>query len=304
MISNIIARSSTSKKVIDFRDGLVLANPEDYAMIFGVGGGKHAAVSVVKVTICDFSEGTGDKSTTANANLELETISLLRAVAEQKLLNPVKSPALAQTQPSVQTKAESGILLDDAAWASFMAGFKQVGDAAKARRGLSYDELLQLGSNLRAVRDAGKKPKETTVANQPAVSPGIADFTHSQVRINIYKKGSGGLPADFAPVSRLTITHTPLDKNGRVNNYPWVVKITNGSARVVEASNGATSYASNTYQETQSVFMNLSDLDWFRMMEACRRYIDTFTMCFGIPLVKNGVNQRLSDLADWKNSMT
>lgn len=306
MINNIIARSSTNKKVIDFRDGLVLAKPDDYAMIFGVGGGKHAPVAVVKVTICDFSAGAGEgKSITANANLELDAIAMLRAAAEQKLLNPVTSQRGSAPQP----QGQKGVVLSDDAWAALTEVMRQAGNAAKAKQGLTQDELIKLGTNLRIAYDAGKKSRETPPAQTaPVISagpePGAADFAHSQVRINIYKKGADGLPANYAPVSRLTITHTPIDKSGRTNGYPWVVKIGNGSAQVNEAENGATSYASSTYKETQSVFMNISDVDMFRMMDACQRYIDVYSMCFGIPLVRDGVNRRLAELNEWKNAQT
>ena len=65
----IIAKTNGRNKVLDFRDGLVLAYPDDYAMIHGKGGKNHASTSVIKIAICDYSSGTGDKSTTLFANI-------------------------------------------------------------------------------------------------------------------------------------------------------------------------------------------------------------------------------------------
>lgn len=65
----IIAKTNGRNKVLDFRDGLVLAYPDDYAMIHGKGGKNHAPTSVIKIAICDYSSGTGDKSTTLFANI-------------------------------------------------------------------------------------------------------------------------------------------------------------------------------------------------------------------------------------------
>ena len=51
MSYGIIAKTNGRNKVIDFRDGLVLAYPEDYAMIHGKGGKGHAPTSVIKIAV-------------------------------------------------------------------------------------------------------------------------------------------------------------------------------------------------------------------------------------------------------------
>lgn len=307
MINTIIAKASTSEKVIDFRDGLVLAHDEDYAMLFGVGGGKHAPVSVIKVTICDFSKGKGDLSVTSSANLELETIALLRAVAEDKLLHP--NTAQAQPAPA-QPKAPEGAVLPCNAWDSFVSGLSSLLKAEK-RGSASRAELNGICNQLKVAYDAGRKSLEDNAQSAAAPAPAKKsysdedqnnyDFKHNQVRVNVYKKGADGLPPDFAPVSTLTITHNAGDGRSVVK-YPWVVKIVNGTAKVKVSGIGATSYVGSTFKKTSEVFMHISDMDMFRMMDACQRFINTYALGFGIPLVKNGVAQKNREREEFRNN--
>ena len=60
MVNTIIAKTNGKDKVIDFRDCLNLANQDDYAMMHGIGGEKHARTSVIKLTICDYTAGKGE----------------------------------------------------------------------------------------------------------------------------------------------------------------------------------------------------------------------------------------------------
>lgn len=85
MISTIIAKANARSKVIDFRDGLVPALMEDYAMIHGTGGKDHAPASVIKVTVCDYTAGTGDKSTTVTANISPDLCERLFEVCRQNV---------------------------------------------------------------------------------------------------------------------------------------------------------------------------------------------------------------------------
>lgn len=85
MISTIIAKANARSKVVDFRDSLVPALVEDYAMMHGAGGKDHAPASVIKVTVCDYTAGTGDKSTTVTANISPDLCEQLFEVCRQNV---------------------------------------------------------------------------------------------------------------------------------------------------------------------------------------------------------------------------
>ena len=272
-INAIIAKANGKDKVIDFRDGLVPANTNDYAMIHGAGGAKHAPNSVVKVTVCDFSKGKGDKSVTVSANISTETVAMLHAAAQKFLINP----------PSTQqTTTPSGLVISQADANKISESLQMLVNASKARK-IEGDDFVALGTNIRAVYNSLK--------NAPAPQQkksGGKDFEYSQERVNAYRQGKDGLAADFAPVNKLSITHQSVRDDGAVSRYPWVVKITNGFAQVKKDANGATSYIGSTFKLSAEAFIMLADADMFRMMEDCVRFIRAWELAYGIPVIKAG----------------
>lgn len=81
------------KKVLDARNGLVLAYPDDYAALHGAGGSKHAPVSVIKLTLCDPSV---TPSVTVSANVPPDMFEVFADVAKQNMIQwnvPVQSGA-------------------------------------------------------------------------------------------------------------------------------------------------------------------------------------------------------------------
>lgn len=303
MINTIITKTQNSKKAIDFRDGLVLANENDYAMLHGAGGKKYAAVSVIPCFICDYSKGKGDKAVTVNANFDLELIALLHAKAQQILMNSAVT-----TSGNNEVASEScSVRLSKNSWSEIVKCLQMVINASKTQSAIAGNDLIELGKSLRAIHTDGKqnidaqrqaKEQKETASSDPNQMGYASDFKHTQVKVNGYKMGQNGLPKNRAPVTKVTITHNPKDKLGNVNRSPWYISISNGNAEIRVDDNGATSSVGGTFQETGKASVNVSDIDMFRMMEDCKRYIDAFTMCFGLPLVQQGVARRLQALEE------
>ena len=281
--STIISKANAKDKVIDFRDGLVVALPGDYAMIHGAGGAKHAPVSCIRCTICDYTAGTGDKSVTVSANLDPTTIDLLRRVAGRFAEEPA---AFRRGSASAPALPAGSVLLSGESFGQLKDAFAIMAKHAKEKT-MSEDEFMQVGKMLQT----GLAPMQlpTTTGSAPVGK----DYEYSQERVNSYRKGMDGLPANHAPVNRLSITHQSFRDNGDVSRYPWIVKISNGEAEVKESDIGGTSYVGSTFKLISEAFIMLSDADMDRMMVQCSRFIRTFEDTFGIPLVKNGVEERI-----------
>ena len=79
-ISDIICNVGGKNKFFDMRNALVLAHPEDYAMIHGCGGSKHAPTSGIMLTITDYSKGVGDKSVFVHGIIPLFVIDKMLSV--------------------------------------------------------------------------------------------------------------------------------------------------------------------------------------------------------------------------------
>ena len=305
MINTIIAKTQTSKKAIDFRDGLVLAYEKDYAMLHGAGGKKYAPVSVINLWLTDYSAGKGDKSVTVNANLDLEHISMLHAKAQQFLLNSMTINSGAQAS----SDEVCTVNLSRDAWAEVVSSLAMVREASKANSPIAGDQLTKLGKALKTVYTDGKafieaqqkaKEAQAGASGEDPTAGFVSDFKWTQVKVNSYRMGQDGLPSNYAPVTKLTITHSQKDRMGNVIRSPWYISITNGTAATRVNDIGAVTYDSSTFKVKATAFMNVSDLDMFRMMEDCKRYIDAFTLCFGLPLVKRGVTQRIQEREDRK----
>lgn len=265
--NTIIAKTNAKGKVIDFRDGLVPANAEDYAQIFGTGGSKHAPSAVIRVTICDYSV---NPSKTVSANLQVSDAVLIAEVA--------KSVAIqldSQNEGSVCT-GEIDRFLDEAA--------QSYGILCQARnqgRILTQEEFCFLGQKLEQLCANLQACSQKSTANKQS------RYSHTQERVNIYKKGSNPNFPDFAPVNKLSISYQAIRKDGSKAMYPWIVKITNGYGRVKSNDLGGTSY--DSFQLEKEAFINVSAIDMFRMMNNVVRYIDVASIAYGLPLISAGV---------------
>lgn len=69
-ISTTIAKTAAKGKFLDFRDNLISANPNDYAMVHGIGGAKYAARSTIKLLITDYTVQNNVKVVSANVSPE------------------------------------------------------------------------------------------------------------------------------------------------------------------------------------------------------------------------------------------
>ena len=275
MANRVIARAHGKDRVIDFRDSLVAAAPEDYATMHQVGGRKNgnSYPSVIQMVLCDFSKGTGDKSVTVQVNLDPTLCYEWLEVCKQ---------SLGQVADSL-----------DAA-----------GKAARAFEALVRGAMSVTANIVRGKANAGSKEayagygtamKNAAASFAPAqnqtpylkVARGI-DYTYTQDKVNVYKKGSDG----FAPVSRLSITRQSFRKDGDAATYPWTFKVTNGLAQVVERDNGATTFRSDTLKNTTEVYIMVSDRDMFRMMTRVTHFIDAWENTYCIPVIRNGISQR------------
>lgn len=243
MIDTKIAKTNGKNKVIDFCDNLILANNENYANMHGMGGKGHAPNSTIKIRICDYSNGTGDKSINVSANVAPHVIAQLYTVV-QSFMN-----STALTLPVISQN-----------------GIKTLNSALEMARTLvksgniSANEIISLGKELKAGMS------EISTQN-------TGTYIYSQDKVNTYAKADEN--GKF-PVNRLVISRDPITHNGEISRYPWRVKITNGVAPVTKSENGATTYNAKSLQVTGGAFINISDADFFRMLYRTTQFINAW----------------------------
>lgn len=292
-VSTIIAKVNGRNKVLDFRDGLVVANVNDYAMLHGCGGEGHAPSSVIKVYLCDYSSGTGSMSRTVSANISTVLCEQIFEVCkrnigaqiipddfgfftEQRMSNKKMSRMADMCHCALQG---SQIILD-----RFIEKSKE-GDspkmAAVAER-LSY--YLK-----KALERAAAEP--ASPEREPYMGlPQHMDFNYSQDRVHNYQSKTGG--GNIAPVQKLEIWHTTYRKQGDLSTYPWTVRITNGKARVVSQPTGGTTYDASSMTDVEKAFIQISDADMFRAMSRINHYVNVWENAIAVDVVRQGLIKR------------
>jgi len=298
MSYGIIAKTNGRNKVIDFRDGLVLATPDDYAMIHGKGGKNHAPTSVIKIAICDYSGGTGGNSTTLFANIAPEICEQIFEVCKRNVGQAVIDNGLPILQ---EIRAADKKLLKTADMnfnalsniLSLMGRIEQA-ETAPGLKAIASGFAKLLGkTKAKVMEDAGEpvRPPCMLMASR-------ADFNYSQDRVHAQKKNSQG----YAPLQRLNIFHTTYRKDGQIGKYPWTVKITNAVAKVKVQGNGATVYDASTMKDVKEVFIQVSDADMFRMMSRVTSFIRVWEIAMGAELIRAGEAAREKERKDFQRS--
>ena len=82
-------------------------------------------------------------------------------------------------------------------------------------------------------------------------------------------------------VTKVSIKRASVGKDGKPRNYPWCVMVENGRAVKESTQTGGIHMKKGTYQAEKSVFVNINDYDFFRLMQQTTRYINAWelTMC-------------------------
>lgn len=271
IIDRVIAKTNGNMKVVDFRDNLVPGGENAYAMLHGIGGAKHATKSTIKVTICDYSRGKGDNSVTVSANLTPEAINYLYEVSKQAMMPSADCVGSTIGTESVATLQNAKARLADVY--CLAASSKQNNAAFDVDSLLS--QLETIGKGLASViADA----KTENVSAGPKL-------TYPQDRVNPYSVDANGI----APVTRMLITRNGVRQDGSISRYPWMIRITNGNARMVKKENGSCTFDGKTFQKTSEAFINVSDMDIFSMLTKCQHFISVWENALCLNQVLTGV---------------
>lgn len=300
MVSSIIAKANGKDKVIDFRDYLHLANPEDYAMMHGTGGGKHSRVSVIKLVLCDYTAGTGEKSKTVDANISPSTVSKLLEVCKRNFGTVVIPNDLA---PLVEQRAHHADMkkIANMQFGVLRHVIKLCKSLQKAAETKNVPGIGVIAGSLATMLEKEKAAvlTPTQLQNGGFFSyPAHCDITHVQDRVHASKQGPDG----YAPVQRLTISHQTYRQDGSLSRYPWYINVTNGEALVKVSGSGATSFDPNTLRNTVEAFINVSEEDMFRCLDRVERYIDVWEKLNCIPLAKEGLRRRQAEIEAYRNN--
>ena len=307
MVTNVITKCNGKDKVVDFRDKLSRSLPDEYAMMHQSGGKKNGGKtfpSVIEMVICDFTKGTGDKSVTCSVNIDPtmfdEWLTVCRCnvgTMAVPLIGRVAKDAQKPWETVLAPNAVNGLMKSIHRTASVAKAYgsllsKSVSIVAKAVKGAEKkDILMAAGTVLKEARTAIADADVGTALK----FPNRMDYQYAMSKVNTYKKGTDG----FAPVSMLTVTHDSVRQDGDLAMYPWVLKITNGEAKVIEQATGATTFDGKSMRNKVEVFIQVSDRDMYRMMYRVTRFIETWENAMCIPVIIEGENKKEAERQEY-----
>ena len=267
-IYGTIAKAASKNKFLDFRNALTLAFLEDYANLQGIGGGKHAPTSGIKLLIQDNSSG----SQKAQAIVPCFLIDKILEVCRRNAAD-------------MEYDGTTVAFQVDRIYKSFFELVKGVKSACGRiikQKGHANGPLADFGN---AAREA--ESVYTDFQKFPATAYGkpYADFSYRQERVNPYSRSNDG----YVRVSVVSIQRKQFNAKNEVMKSPWSVNISNFEAAPNEQKNGTTSYRSNTKRNEVNLFIQVSDDDMWRCCYAVSHFITAWEMAYGIPLIQSGL---------------
>lgn len=311
MVSDIIARIDGNHKIVDFRDGLTLADEQNYARMQGTGGRDAIPNSVVKIYLCDYTSGTGDQSRTLRANISPDVASEFFDVCRQNLgmysiPNTIGEGKKIRAFSSRITRLMSAleylmsgtlVLLANLVRGKISSDSKDLAaQFGSVFKGARFQLVNNSGNGYTALPEQSA-PTDALANECTWVIPRMVDYSYSQDKVDVYHQEPDG----FAPVSRLQVFHIGMRKDGTMSNYPWTIKITNGSAHVTVKPNGATAFDGKSMRNVEEAFIQISNRDFYKAMYRVNRFIDKWDCLYGLPLIKKGEELKEQERMEYYN---
>lgn len=91
-----------------------------------------------------------------------------------------------------------------------------------------------------------------------------------------------------AKVTKLRILRLEIGKDGKKRTYPWYVEIGNGTGVKVKTDKGGFYIKSDSYKEEGKVFININDLDFFKLMNRVSCYVEAWEQSVAPHIIMSG----------------
>ena len=98
--------------------------------------------------------------------------------------------------------------------------------------------------------------------------------------VDFYEEKIFGTPDEqgYSSVTKASIKRASYGQDGQPRKYPWCIQVENGKAIKEETSTGGIHMKKGTYKKDRSVFVNISDYDFYRLMLQTTRYIKAWEL--------------------------
>ena len=129
------------------------------------------------------------------------------------------------------------------------------------------------GTGNATIRVAANLPPEFFFYALSRVTQGVEVF-------DFYEEKIFGTPDEqgYSSVTKASIKRASYGQDGQPRKYPWCIQVENGKAIKEETSTGGIHMKKGTYKKERSVFVNISDYDFYRLMLQTSRYIQAWEL--------------------------
>lgn len=106
----------------------------------------------------------------------------------------------------------------------------------------------------------------------------------------------------FCDVTRLKIIRASVDKIGKPRNYPWFIQIENGKGKKAQnGTSGGTYMLPGSYKEEKKAFININDLDFYRLLSRIRSYITVWEFTYGPQRIRQAKEELYKSMKENSN---
>ena len=103
-------------------------------------------------------------------------------------------------------------------------------------------------------------------------------------------------------VTKVSVKRASVGQDGKTRNYPWCVIVENGRAIKEGTQTGGVHMKKGSYQKERSVFVNINDYDFFRLMQQTTRYINVWELTNGPKKIREAMQIMEQQRASERNN--
>ncbi len=129
----------------------------------------------------------------------------------------------------------------------------------------------------------------------------LSQVSHGVEKFDFYEEKIFGEPDanGMSMVTKVSIKRASVGPDGKPRNYPWCINVENGHAVKEGTQTGGVHMKKGSYQKERSVFVNINDYDFFRLMQQTTRYINVWELTTGPKQIREAMQlleqQRTAD---------
>ena len=162
----------------------------------------------------------------------------------------------------------------------------------------SYGEKDDKGRNINSnigmlLQDYSNGTGDNTVKVEFNIAPSDVKFIFSRLKIgqaNFELKQDKISPITNEQgknfVSKLIIKRATVGPDGKTRIYPWTISVENGYGEAAKAETGGTYIKPNSYKKEKSVFININDIDLFKLLDSSNTFIEVWEKHYGEVLLE------------------